>query len=104
MDDLEEKDALWHLLGRSRRIEASPYFVRKVLNTISEEKRRPRFTLSMLLRWLIPTGACAALVIAWTAYRYDQQETFDAYFDDAAELESLIASEDASEWLQEAAL
>ena len=104
MDDFEEKDPLWELLGRSRRIEASPYFVRKVLNAISEEERRPRFTLSMLLRWLIPTGACAALVIAWTAYRYDQQETFNAYFDNAAELESLIASEDASEWLHEAAL
>jgi hypothetical protein len=103
MDDFNEKDALWNLLGRSRRIEASPYFVRKVMRAVVEEKR-PAFSWVALLRWFIPAATCAAIVIAWTAYRYDQQETFNAYFDNAADLESLIAFEDASPWLEESAL
>jgi hypothetical protein len=107
MDDVEEKDALWDLLGRSRRIEASPYFVRKVLHAV-DERERQRFSWATLLRWFVPAATCAAFVIGltayFTAYRNDQQEVFNAYFDDAAGLELLIASEEESEWLEEAAL
>jgi hypothetical protein len=103
MDDFKEKDPLWDLLGRSRRIEASPYFVRKVMRAIQEEKR-PQFSWVALLRWLIPTAAFAALVIGWVAYQHDQEEAFNADFDDAADLQSLIASEDASLWLDDPTL
>ena len=65
MDDFKEKDALWDLLGRAPRVKASPYFARKVLSAIREEKQ-PRFSVAALLRWVIPAGACAALIIGWS--------------------------------------
>jgi hypothetical protein len=100
MDDFKESDALWELLGRARRAKASPYFARKVLSAIREEKQ-PRFSVAALLRWVIPAAACAALLIGWSAYQHEQQDAFNAYFDSAADLQSLIASEDVSLWLEE---
>ncbi len=104
MDDFKENDALWDLLGRARRVEASPYFARKVLSAIGEEQR-PRFSLAALLRWAIPAAACAALIIiGWSSYQHEQQDEFNACFDSAADLQSLIASEDTSLWLEEPTL
>jgi hypothetical protein len=103
MDDFKEKDALWDLLGRAPRVKASPYFARKVLSAIREDKQ-PRFSLAALLRWVIPAGACAALIIGWSVYQHEQQDAFNAYFDSAADLQSLIASEDVSLWLEERSL
>ena len=103
MDEYEENDALWDLLGRAPRVKASPYFTRKVLGAIREEKR-PQFSVAALLRWVIPASAFAAFIIGWATYQHAQQDTFDAYFDSAADLQSLIASEDASMWLEEPTL
>jgi hypothetical protein len=101
MDDFKENDALWDLLGRAPRVEASPYFARKVMAAIREEKQS-RFSLSALLRWAIPTGAFAAILIGWAAYQHEQQlDAFNNYFDNAADLQSLIASEDTSVWLDD---
>ena len=103
MDD--EKDALWELLGRARRVEASPYFTRKVLRAIREEPR-PAFSISMVLRWLLPLSACAAVVLGWSAYQHQREEAeFAAYFDTAADMESLVAYEDGASdgaiWMEE---
>ncbi|HEY5705370.1 MAG TPA: hypothetical protein VIS96_07335 [Terrimicrobiaceae bacterium] len=103
MDDFKEDDALWDLLGRAPGAKASPYFVRKVLNAICE-KEQPRFSLAALLRWLVPAAACAALVIGWSVYQNQQQDTFNAYFDGAADFQSLIAFEDPPLWLEESTL
>jgi hypothetical protein len=102
MDDFKENDALWDLLGRARRVKASPYFARKILSAIREEKQ-PRFSVAALLRWIIPAAACVALIIGWSTYQHAQQDAdaFNAYFDSAADLQSLIASEDVSLWLEE---
>ncbi|HVQ20743.1 MAG TPA: hypothetical protein VMS23_06775 [Terrimicrobiaceae bacterium] len=98
MDDFED-DPLWELLGRSPRAEASAYFARKVLKAIREKEKRPRFTINALLRWFIPAAASAALLIGWSVYRHEEQDTFDAIFDSAADLQSLVAAEDTSVWL-----
>lgn len=103
MDDFKENDPLWDMLGRARRVNASPYFVRKVLSAVREEKR-PQFSVAALLRWVIPAAACAALIIGWPIYQHEQQDAFNAYFDSAADLQSLIASEDTSLWLEDPAL
>jgi hypothetical protein len=103
MDDFKEHDPLWDLLGRARRVNPSPYFTRKVLNAIREEER-PRFSIAMLLRWVIPAAACAALIIGWPIYQQDKQDAFNAYFDSAADLQSLVASEDPSLWIDEPTL
>jgi hypothetical protein len=103
MDDFNEKDPLWDLLGRSRHVGASPYFVRKVMRAIHEEKP-PRFSWVALMRWLIPTAVCAALLIGWATYEHDEKESFNAFFDKVADLQSLIASEDDSPWLDDQTL
>lgn len=104
MDDLNEKDALWDLLGKARKVEASPYFTRQVMREVREQGRRPAWSLSLVLRWLIPASAAAALVLAWSALHWQNdpsQEDFNAYFDSAADLQSLIAQEDASIFILE---
>ena len=103
MDDFKENDALWDLLGRAPRAKASPYFTRKVLSAIREEKQPP-FSVAALLRWVIPASVFAAFIIGWAAYQHEQQDAFNAYFDSAADLQSLIASEDVSVWLEDPAL
>jgi hypothetical protein len=96
VDDFED-DPLWELLGRSPRPAASPYFARKVLRAIGDKEKR--FTIAALLRWFLPAAATAALLIGWSVYRHDEQDAFDAIFDSAADLQSLVATEDTSVWL-----
>ena len=104
MDKDEENDALWELLGRARRVEASPYFARRVVAAIRNQEKRPRFSVSVLLRWLIPSAACAGLVLGWLSYQNQQQDLFDADFDRTADLQSLVASEDSFLWVDDSAL
>lgn len=104
MDKDEENDALWELLGRARRVEASPYFARKVVTAIRNQERRPRFSLRMLLRWLVPSAACAGLILGWLAYHHQQDDLFNADFDRAADLQSLVASDDSLAWLEDPAM
>ena len=101
MDERNEQDALWDLLGQARQTEASPYFTRKVLRAVQEEKR-PAFSFSVLLRWLLPVSACAALAIGWSAYSWQQEtksDEFNAYFDMAADMQSLVVQDDTSVWV-----
>lgn len=102
MDD-EKDDALWQLLGRARRVEASPYFSRKVLRAVQEQDQRAWFPGS-LLRWLIPTAACAALVIGWLSYQNQQDDLFNADFDSAADLPSLVAYDESLVWSEDSAM
>ncbi|HRJ73845.1 MAG TPA: hypothetical protein PLS03_16600 [Terrimicrobiaceae bacterium] len=104
MDEQNEKDALWNLLGQARKIEASPYFTRQVLREVRQQSQRPARSLSVILRWLVPASAVAALVIGWSAFQGQHQpseEEFNAYFDSAADLQSLVAQEDAAIWITE---
>ncbi len=101
MDERNEQDALWDLLGKARQTEASPYFTRKVLRAVQEEVR-PGFSFALLLRWLIPVSATAAVVIGWSAYSWQQDEKtaeFNAYFDMAADIQSLVVQDDTSIWI-----
>jgi len=101
MDDFNEKDALWNLLGRAKPAKASPYFVRKVLREVREGGRQS-LPLQTFFRWLIPASAFAAVVIGWTAYQWQQDQSvaeFNEYFDTIADLPSLVAQEDLSVWV-----
>jgi hypothetical protein len=104
MDNEEENDALWKLLDRARSVEASPYFARKVIGAIQKQERHPWFSLGVLLRWLIPSAACAGLIFGWLTYQHQQEDIFNADFDRAADLQSLVASEDSLAWLEDPAL
>ena len=105
MNEEDEKDALWDLLGRARRVEASPFFARKVITAIRNQERPSRFSLRMLLRWFVPTAACAGLLLGWLAYQHrEDDDLFNADFDRAADLQSLVASDDSLAWLEDPAL
>lgn len=102
MDEYKEDDALWDLLGQAPKKEASPYFARKVMRAIAREQERPRFSPVLLLRWFIPAAACAGVAIAlgWTSVQHQrEQEEFNAYFDTAADLQSLVVYGDAPAWV-----
>jgi hypothetical protein len=99
MDDFSEDDALWNVLGKAKPAKASPYFVRKVLREVRAQRQAPTpFRLG--LRWLAPLSVAAVLaigVVSWQTARQDDWE-FNAYFDSAADLESLVAFEETSAW------
>lgn len=100
MDERNEQDAVWNLLGKARKVEASPYFTRKVLQAVVKEQEKASFTFSQLLRWLAPVSVCAAVAIGWVAYSWQQDEmaNFNACFDAAADIQSLIVQDDTSFW------
>jgi hypothetical protein len=99
MDDFNENDTLWKVLGQAKPAKASPYFVRKVLREVRNERQAPS-RWHIFLRWMVPVGAAAALAIGVTTWQVEQQHQseFNAYFDSAADLESLVAFEETSAW------
>jgi hypothetical protein len=101
MDKEEENDALWELLGRARRVEASPYFARRVVRAVRNQPERPRLSIRVLLRWLIPSAALAGLVLGWLSYQTQEQDVVDADFIRTADLQSLVISEDSFLWTEE---
>lgn len=106
MDDFDKNDSVWKLLEQGSQKKASPYFVRKVLRSVREDERRePAFSWRMALRWLMPVTACVALAVAWPFLHQETTPTvmasteFNEYFDSAADLDSLVISEDVSTWV-----
>lgn len=106
MDSFDKNDPVWKLLEQGSQKKASPYFVRKVLRSVREDARRePAFSWRLALRWLMPVTACAVLVVAWPILHQENTSTtmasteFNEYFDSAADLDSLVISEDISNWV-----
>jgi hypothetical protein len=99
MDDFTENDALWKVLGQAKPAKASPYFVSKVLREVRNERQAPS-RARLWLRWLTPLGAAAVLAVGIASWQLRQQDesVFNAYFDSAADLESLVAFEETSAW------
>ncbi len=111
----DEQDELWKLLGKAREPKASPFFAGKVLRAIREEQEPAGFFVWLRRKWFIPTAVAAcALVVAFVALRpiapsnpqvaADPLSELAAYVekseDSAESLDSLLASEDHSIWLQ----
>ena len=113
----EEHDKLWELLGKAREPKASPFFASKVIRAVcAGEEPQPGFFAWLRRRRFVPltAGACAA-VIAIVAFYHPASERGDlvAASDPLEEiaavatgapeipsLDSLLASEDHSIWLQ----
>lgn len=104
--DSDEKDDLYHLLGRSKRIEPSPYFVRNVLRAVRQQPR------SSWRSWLLfPRLAAVAAVILLafgTFLLKDNSEnaaladlTNPTDFEVVTNLDDLIAYADNSLWLSD---
>jgi hypothetical protein len=98
-------DALWQLLGRSRRVEASPYFARKVMRAI--ETPEPEVDAGMwrwLLRVVAPAAVCTGMAILALAgsYKGDAVRSVanaDLEFETIQDLDMLVSNYESSLWL-----
>ncbi len=102
MKPSDEHDQLWDLLGKSPGRTASPYFARRVVNAVRAEQQARAGGFMRWFRWVAPITAVAAVAIAWTANSWKHQEEvalYNAYFDKAADLQSLVVSTDESSWI-----
>ena len=113
----DEHDKLWELLGKAREPKVSPFFASKVVRAVrAADEPQPGFFVWLRRRWFVPlaAGACA-VVIAIFAFHHpagerenlvaaaDPLEEIAAVATGAPELPSLdtlLASEDHSIWLQ----
>lgn len=107
MKPSDERDQLWDLLGKAPSRTASPYFARRVVNTVRAEQQAQARAGGFMrwFRWVAPISAVAAVAIVWTAdysaQKKHQEEValYNAYFDKAADLQSLVVSTDESSWI-----
>lgn len=105
MKPSDERDELWDLLGKAPGRAASPYFARRVVNTVRAEQQARAGGFMRWFRWVAPISAVAAVAIVWTvdySARLKHQEEvalYNAYFDKAADLQSLVVSTDESSWI-----
>ena len=112
----DEQDELWKLLGKARAPKVPPFFAGKVLRAIRDESEPAGFLVWLRRKWFIPAAATACAVVATCvalrtpAVQNNQHAAPDpltelAAFvekseDSAESLDSLLASEDHSIWLQ----
>ncbi len=97
-------DALWHLLGRARRVEASPYFVRKVLRAVESESEPRLPWWRSLLQSFAPAAACAGVaVLALAGMQRGEalkpMATADIEFETIQSLDLLVSNYESSLWL-----
>jgi len=103
LDSNDPRDeALWGLLGRARRVEASAYFARKVLRAIEESPRLAWWQL--LLRSTVPASICVAIAALAIAGIGGTRETpavagAEIEFEAIQNLDLLVASYESSIWL-----
>ena len=108
----DEHDDLWHLLGKAKVQEVSPFFSRNVLRALRETVPKQGGVLGWLRRrWLVAAmGACATLVAGFVllprAEQPDQSTMFLAVkvsqssdYQVINNLDELLASEASSVWL-----
>lgn len=113
----EEHDKLWTLLGKAGEPKVSPFFVSKVVRAVRNVDRpQPGLFAWLRSRWTMPVaaGACAAIALALAFYPPDAPLENPAPGSDPLEemaaaspgtpelssLDSLLASEDHSIWLE----
>ena len=110
----EEHDDLWHLLGKARAPEISPFFSRNVLRALRETAPEKGGVLGWLRRrWLVAaTGACAVLVAGFvlmpraeqpdqTTMLLAQEVSQSSDYQVISHLDELLASEASSVWLEQ---
>ena len=108
MSDLDSNDPrdreLWQLLGQARRVEASPFFARKVLRAIEEPEPRAGWWLAAL-RVFAPATVCVALAAgALLSLRNEQTVSLasaspEIEFETIQNLDLLVANYETSVWL-----
>jgi len=118
MNQPDEHDDLWHLLGKARRTNVSPFFARNVVREVRAQKQSgPGFFTLLRRRWQFALASAAvASVIAGAGWQYWQadfsrgssdqltviarQLSDSPEYDVISDLDELIASEETSVWLE----
>ena len=116
MNNDDEKDQLWHLLGKAQRPQVSPFFSRNVLRAVRQMKQeKPAFLLARLRwGWRIAMGCAVALAIFAsvesghrkkavdpTAALFTQQIVNNPDYEVIENLDELLAYENSSIWLDD---
>lgn len=102
--DTPRDQALWDLLGQARQVEASPFFVRKVLRAI-EEKPVVESAWMRWFRMVAPVTACAVITLAAVAGMWAPRSSHvvsadpSLEFDTIENLDLLVANYESSIWL-----
>ena len=109
----EEHDDLWHLLGKAKAPEVSPFFSRNVLRAIREDKQENAgFVAWLRRRWQVAAIGTGALLIAGFALtppaeQADQTTMLLAEkvsqstdYQVISDLDELLASEESAVWLE----
>ena len=109
----DDHDELWHLLGKAKKTEVSPFFARNVLRACRAEKQQSRnFFSRFLLKWRPATLACALVLLlgagiapvyyhrqAATDHSALSQQTTPVDYEAIKHLDELLAYEENSIWL-----
>ena len=103
-DAFGESDPLWQLLGQARCVEASPYFVRKVMRAIEADPEPRAGWLQFFLRSFVPAAVCAGIAImAIAGIRNSADSTAlanaDIEFETIQNLDLLVSNYESSLWL-----
>ncbi len=111
MNDFDQNDPLWELLGKAVPTPASPAFSRNVIRAIRNQESVVQTEPAVLgfLRWLLPAGAVAALALVLSVALQPQGETGTSQFattevyetltfSEVAGLEDLVASSAGWSW------
>ena len=110
----EEHDDLWHLLGKAKVPEVSPFFSRNVLRAVRETAPEKDGAFGWLRRrWLVAAaGACAVLAAGFallphgeqpdqTTMLLAQEVSQSSDYQVISHLDELLASEASSVWLEQ---
>ncbi len=110
----DEHDDLWHLLGKARVPEVSPFFSRNVLRAVRAEAVEKSSVLGWLRRrWQVAAvGVCAVLVAGFVLLPRPEpadQATMllarevaqSSDYQVISHLDELLASEESSVWLEQ---
>jgi hypothetical protein len=105
-----ERDQLWHLLGKARLEEPSPFFAAKVVASVRKLKEDRRVFWANWLRFGLPGAIAGALAVSLTVFSVrvehkiatkpaivTQSEPGDLEL--IADLDSALSSEESSVWL-----
>jgi hypothetical protein len=108
MSDFDPNDPrdreLWRLLGQARRVEASPFFARKVFRAIGKADSRSAWWLAAL-RVFAPIAACATLAAGVFLSLHGEPTSAVAAanpeieFETIQNLDLLVANYETSLWL-----
>ena len=106
-----ERDELWHLLGKAKVEEPSPFFAAKVLASVRKLRADRKLFWANWLRFGLPGAVAGALAVSLTlfsvrvehkpvrkpAHIVAQSEPSDLEL--IADLDSALSSEESSVWL-----